>query len=233
MADKARIGWVVDVQHDFMEPDGRLYVKNLSDPHDPGARQVRDRITEAVRFMREHCDLVVYTGDWHALDDPEIDPESPDPSKGTYPPHCMGRSDDPVERQGAAIIASVRPDDPEVLEHDDGEERAERVARRVVASGRPVFIHKTRFDVFEGNPATEAFIETLEEEFGRPLEFVVAGVARDVCVTGAVDGLQARGYDVIALSDATWGLGLEPEVETLTRWAKRGRVVTLEELRRG
>ncbi len=233
MADKARIGWVVDVQHDFMEPEGRLYVKDLSDPHDPGAVQVRDRIAEAVRWMREHCDLVVYTGDWHGYEDPEIDTESPDPSKGTYPPHCMGRSHDPVERQGAAIIAPVRPDDPEVLEHDDGEERAERVARRVVASGRPVFIHKTRFDVFEGNPATEAFIETLEEEFGRPLEFVVAGVARDVCVTGAVDGLQARGYDVIALSDATWGLGLEPELETLTRWAKRGRVVTLEELRGG
>ena len=56
------------------------------------------------------------------------------------------------------------------------------------------------------------------------------GVARDVCVTQAVDGLQARGYAVTAVRDATWGLGLEPEAETLARWAGQGRVVTLAEL---
>ena len=34
-----------------------------------------------------------------------------------------------------------------------------------------------------------------------------------------------------AISDATWGLGLEPEVATLARWAHKGRVATLAELR--
>ena len=57
------------------------------------------------------------------------------------------------------------------------------------------------------------------------------GVARDVCMTQAVDGLQARGYDVTAVRDATWGLGLEPEEVTLARWAEKGRVVTLAELK--
>ncbi len=68
------------------------------------------------------------------------------------------------------------------------------------------------------------------EAVGRALEFVVIGVARDVCVTQAVDGLQARGYAVTAVRDATWGLGLEAEAATLARWAGRGRVVTLAEL---
>ena len=55
-------------------------------------------------------------------------------------------------------------------------------------------------------------------------------MARDVCVTQAVDGLQDRGYRVTAVRDATWGLGLEPEEATLARWAVRGGVVTLAEL---
>lgn len=233
MAGIARIGWIVDVQRDFMEPTGRLYVKDLQDPDDPGARLVRDRIVEAVVWMRENCDLLVYTGDWHGYDDPEIDMEAPDPLAGTYPPHCMGRSPDPAEREGAWIIEPIRPHDPEVLGVNAGEAEAEAVARRVAASRRPVFIQKTRFDVFQGNAAAEPFLEPLEGALGRPLSFVVAGVARDVCVTQAVDGLQERGYDVTALRDATWGLGLEPEAETLARWAGRGRVLTLDELRQG
>ncbi|HEY9228601.1 MAG TPA: hypothetical protein VIP11_18245 [Gemmatimonadaceae bacterium] len=42
-----------------------------------------------------HCDQVTYTGDWHNRDDPEIDRVTPDATKGTYPPHCMGMSEDP------------------------------------------------------------------------------------------------------------------------------------------
>jgi hypothetical protein len=45
--------------------------------------------------------------------------------------------------------------------------------------------------------------------------------------------MQARGYPVTALSDATWGLGLEAEAETLGRWSRRGKVITLEELLAG
>jgi nicotinamidase-related amidase len=230
MARTARIGWVVDVQRDFMEPDGRLYVKDPDDPDDPGAERVRQRITDAVAWMREHCELIVYTGDWHGRDDEEIDVVSPDPAQGTYPPHCMGRSPDPAEREGAQVIEPVRPIDPVVLEIGADAEEAGRVAREATGEERPVFIHKNRFDVFEGNPATGAFLDELGDALDRPLEFIVVGVARDVCVTGVVDGLQERGYGVTALRDATWGLGLEDEADTLARWAEHGTVTTLDAL---
>lgn len=226
----ARIGWIVDVQEDFMNPDGRLYVRDLFDDSDPGAIQVIPALEAGVKWMREHCDIIVYTGDWHGLDDPEIDPVAPDPARDTYPPHCMGRSPDPVERAGAEVIEEIRPEDPLVLAHDAGDEEAVLVARLAVKQRRPVFVRKTRFNVFEGNPACETFVRSLGDALGRALEFVVIGVARDVCMTQAVDGLQARGYAVTAVRDATWGLGLEPEAETLARWAGRGRVVTLAEL---
>lgn len=230
---RARVGWIVDAQVDFMEPEGRLYVKDLQDDADPGSARIVPALERAVEWMREHCDVMVFTGDWHALDDAEIDPEHPDPASGTYPPHCMGRSHDPEERAGAEIIAEVRPEDPLVLPFDADRAEALYVADRAVREDRPVFIQKTRFDVFTGNPATEDFLAGLEGALGAPLEFVVAGVARDVCVTQAVDGMQERGYPVTALSDATWGLGLEGERETLRRWSQRGRVLRVEDLLAG
>lgn len=228
-----RVGWVTDVQHDFMRPPdegGRLYVSDLGDPADEGAILARPKIEEAVRWMRAHCDVLVYTTDWHAMEDEEIDPDAPDPEAGTYPPHCMGLSEDPEMARGAEIIESVRPERPLILDRDADPADAAEIAARAVAENRPVVIRKKRFDVFAGNPAAEPFVEALVEELGDETEFVVVGVARDVCVTQAVDGLQARGHATIAVRDATWGLGLEDEEETLARWRRRGRVVGLEEL---
>jgi len=229
---RALIGWVVDVQRDFMDPDGRLYVRDLGDGTDPGAVHVVPAIDEAVEWMRANTSLVVFTGDWHGMEDEEIDPVSPDPAQGTYPPHCMGRSPDPSDRTGAELIPSIRPSDPLVLEVAATDASALEVARNAVRGGRPVFIQKTRFDVFAGNPATETFVRALELELGRPLQVVVVGVARDVCVTHAVDGFLARGIPVLALTDAMWGLGLEGEAATLARWVEAGaEVLTLAGLK--
>ncbi len=229
-APPARIGWIVDVQNDFMDPAGRLYVRNLFDSSDPGAVTIIPTLERLVGWMREHCAVLVYTGDWHGLDDPEIDPLRPDPALGTYPPHCMGRSPNPQEREGAEIIAAIRPANPIVLPHNATPDDAARVAGQAATERRAVFVHKTRFNVFEGNPGCDPFVRALTETLGGAVEFVMIGVARDVCMTQAVDGLLERGYPVTAVRDATWGLGLEEESATLKRWAERGRVVTEIEL---
>ena len=61
----ALIGWIVDAQVDFMDPQGRLYVKDLGDATDPGTTLIVDTLREAAAWMREKCDLLVYTADWH------------------------------------------------------------------------------------------------------------------------------------------------------------------------
>ncbi len=228
------VGWIVDVQNDFMHPPalgGRLYIADLTDPFDVGASAVQPVIERAVEWMRENCVTIIYTADWHGADDAEIDAVSPNPSIGTYPPHCMGRSEDPDEQDGAAIIASIRPSSPLILDRDTDRVTTTELARTAVTEGMPVVIRKNEFDVFAGNPNTEIFVKALTETLGMAPEFVVIGVSRDVCVTKAVDGLQSRGYPTIALSDATWGLGLESESETLDRWRLGGTVVTLETLK--
>jgi nicotinamidase-related amidase len=223
-----RIGWIVDVQNDFMLPPergGRLYVHDLFDNgQDTGAQQIVPALVAATEWMRVHCDAVVYTGDWHAHDDAEIDAVAPDAARGTYPPHCMGLSDDAEERAGAEIIDEIRPADPIVLARDADEDAARETARRALAEGRPVFIHKSRFSVFEGNPAADAFVRALRDRLGGDVEVYVIGVARDVCVKGAVEGMldPLRGVPVTLVTDATWGLGIEPEAESLRAWADAG-----------
>lgn len=229
MTDRvARIGWVVDAQNDFLLPaaeGGRLYVHNLFDNgEDAGAVQIIPHLARAVEWMRAHCDVMVYTGDWHAYGDEEIDPVAPDATKGTYPPHCMGLSDDAAEREGAQIHASIRPDEPVVLPRDATEEQAREVARAAVRERRPIFIQKSRFNVFEGNPAADALVRELKSLLGGRVEIYVAGVARDVCVKQAVEEMldPVRSYPVTVVTDATWGLGLEEESVSLRRWSQAG-----------
>jgi nicotinamidase-related amidase len=228
MTDRiARIGWVVDAQNDFLLPpeeSGRLYVHDLFDEADPGAKLCIPALVRAVEWMQGNCDVVVYTGDWHAYDDDEIDIVSPDGAKGTYPPHCMGLSPDAEERRGADIHDAVRPRDPLVLERGATAPKAAEVAEAAVVERRSVFIHKSRFSVFEGNPATDAFLQALRHHLDAPVEIYVAGVARDVCVKGAVEGMLEphRAFPVTVVTDATWGLGLEKEGESLKRWSDAG-----------
>lgn len=234
-----RVGWVVDVQADFMTPTaegGRLYVHDLFDPSDPGAVLARPAIARLVAWMRRACDAVVYTGDWHAMGDREIDAVAPDASRGTYPPHCMGLSDDPAERAGAALIPDVDPGPDALVLGRDATDAEARAAAEAAARGRPVFVHKREFSVFDGNPGADAFVAALAARLaaragGAAPEFVVGGVAADVCVRQAVDGLLDRGHRVTVARDATWGLGLEPLGALLAGWAARGaRVTTVAEL---
>jgi nicotinamidase/pyrazinamidase len=222
----ARIGWIVDVQNDFMLPPeqgGRLYVHDLFDGgEDRGAIQIVRQLVEAVDWMRAHCDAIVYTGDWHNYEDAEIDPVAPDAQKGTYPPHCMGLSDDADEREGAFIIREIRPANPIILPRQATDEDADDAARAAVDERRPVFIQKSRFSVFEGNPATDALLDAFRDKLGAPLEVWMIGVARDVCVKGAMEGLLERRIPVTLVTDATWGLGLETEAQSLTRWMNDG-----------
>jgi nicotinamidase-related amidase len=227
-ARPARIGWIVDAQNDFMLPPergGRLYVHDLFDQgQDAGAVQIVPALIRAVEWMRAACDVMVYTGDWHAHDDPEIDPVSPDALEQTYPPHCLGLSEDATEREGAMVIAEIRPENPVVLGRDATEADAGEVVRVALEERRPVFIRKSRFSVFEGNAAADAFLRDLRARLGGEVEVYMAGVARDVCVKGALEGMldASRAVPVTLVTDATWGLGIEPEAESLRRWMDAG-----------
>ena len=67
---------VVDVQNDFADPKGSLYVK--------GGEMVVPVINEQVEAARAAGALVVYTRDWHPTSTPHFQKDG-----GIWPVHCV------------------------------------------------------------------------------------------------------------------------------------------------
>ena len=70
---------VVDVQNDFVDPAGSLYVK--------GAEDVIDAINGRVHNAFNSGHLVVYTQDWHPESTPHFEKDG-----GIWPVHCVGNT---------------------------------------------------------------------------------------------------------------------------------------------
>lgn len=211
--------WDVDTQFDFMTPaeqGGKLYVANPGDPSDPGAQRIVPQLESLSRYAREHGILRVATGDWHSPGHREIDAESPD-FRNTFPPHCM------AGEQGSEKIPETELRDPITLPLRAPDDAAREAVRRARAEDRDIFVQKEEFSCFTGNAATETLIRELDAS-----AFVVYGVALDVCVRHAVEGMLERQERVYVVEDATWGLGLEDREALLRDWERRGarRVTT-------
>lgn len=67
---------VVDVQNDFADPDGNLYVS--------GGETIVDEINEEVRAAIDSGALVAYTQDWHPESTPHFQKDG-----GVWPVHCV------------------------------------------------------------------------------------------------------------------------------------------------
>jgi len=67
---------VVDVQNDFADPKGSLYVR--------GAEEVIGRINDHIREAAAAGSLVIYTQDWHPSSTPHFQKDG-----GIWPVHCV------------------------------------------------------------------------------------------------------------------------------------------------
>ena len=86
---------VVDMQHDFFDPGGSLYVR--------GGEDVIDPINKAIEQTRAAGGLVVYTQDWH----PEETPHFAD-FGGLWPVHCV------IDSHGATLHPELPIEGPVV-----------------------------------------------------------------------------------------------------------------------
>jgi nicotinamidase/pyrazinamidase len=94
---------VVDVQNDFADPSGSLYVK--------GGEHVVALINAEVARALAAGSLVVYTRDWHPESTPHFQKDG-----GVWPVHCVMNS------WGAEFHPDLRVDGPEVKKGSGGED---------------------------------------------------------------------------------------------------------------
>ena len=84
---------VVDLQHDFADPSGTLYVK--------GGEEILPGILEQIQGTLAAGGMVVYTQDWHPPHTPHFADDG-----GVWPVHCV------MNTSGAEFVAGLPVDGP-------------------------------------------------------------------------------------------------------------------------
>ena len=168
--------WEVDVQNDFVLPDGKLHV--------PGAEEIIPNINRLVEACRKGHVFLVSSADAHNLDDPEL---------SQWPVHCLKGT------TGAELTAEAQAPNRLVVPNQLGIPLPENLR-----SYQQIVLEKNTLDVFD-NPNTDALFghPDLSPLLGEPtLEFIVFGVATEYCVRVEVEELLRRGRRVTIVSDA-------------------------------
>lgn len=199
--------WNVDTQFDFMRKEGKLYV--------PDAEKIEPALRKLTGLAASYGLVVVNTADSHDKNSHELS-DKPD-FVTTFPEHCM------YGTPGAEFVPATKPEDAYLLDWRD-----KTLDERLLAEHRNIVLTKDDFDVFHkthGSPHAEAVLAYL-----KPGRAFVYGVAANVCVDFAVQGLLDRGKEVYVIADAIKGLpGIpDPTANWVRRGAKIVEAATLE-----
>jgi nicotinamidase/pyrazinamidase len=198
----------VDVQRDFCEPTGALFV--------PGSPNAAFR--ELTRYAVDHQIPILGSVDSHAWDAWEFaSSATPAPSgeKPNFPDHCVKGTSGWLKLEGTLpsrfrFLPNVpdAPIDSVVYE---------------VASGatQAVYFEKEVYSLF-ANPLAERFLKALFATFPEPPELFVYGVATDYCVKAAAIGLRQCGYATTLITDAVAGITREGTEAALREMADAG-----------
>ncbi|HET9765955.1 MAG TPA: isochorismatase family protein [Thermoanaerobaculia bacterium] len=172
---------VVDMQNDFADPRGALYVR--------GGEEVLPVANAEIAKARAAGALVVYTQDWHPPSTPHFAKDG-----GTWPVHCVRGT------WGAAL----HPDLDVPAEADE----SGVTLRKVVRTGTG---DEDGYTAFEASavPGEPSRLETLLREQGVEL-LVVLGLATDYCVRATtLDGL-TLGFAATVLAEGVRPVDLQP-----------------------
>jgi nicotinamidase/pyrazinamidase len=215
----ARIFVDVDVQNDFCEPDGALYVKGS--PNDAFRALTRHAVERRIPILGS-----VDSHAWDAWEFASSEARGPNGEKPGFPDHCVKGTPGWLKVKGTlpprfrfipnvadAPIASV----------------VDEVAR---GETHGVYFEKEVYSLF-ANPLAERFVAALVARDGGAPDLFVYGVATDYCVKAAALGLAQRGYRTTLITDAIAGITPEGVKAALDELAAAGvRLTTAAEVLR-
>ena len=182
----------VDVQNDFCEPSGALYVKGSPN----------DRFRAIVRAARERHAPILGSVESHAFDAWEfasskrIGPSGETPG---FPDHCVKGTWGWLKVDGT-LASRFR-----FVPNHPGVNAAAFAAEIVSGEAEALYFEKEVYSLF-ANPNADAVLAEIAKAKGEPLEVFVFGVATDYCVRAAALGLRERGIATTVLTDAIEGI---------------------------
>ncbi len=185
----------VDVQRDFCESDGALYVPRS--PNDVFRDLIRRATTEAIP--------VLGSVDSHAYDAWEFasnDNTGPGGEAPGFPDHCVKGTPGWLKVDGTLtktfrFVPMTLPESPAAMSND-------LAAELMSGATQALYFEKEVYSLF-ANPLAATVVEAVNAALEGP-RFAVFGVATDYCVKAAVMGLLERGYQVALLGDAIAGI---------------------------
>jgi len=180
----------VDVQYDFCEPGGALFVKGSPN----------DTYRALTRFAVERRIPILGSVDSHAWDAWEFassETRGPNGEKPNFPDHCVKGT------PGWLKVAGTLPTRFRFVPNVPDAPIAGILAEVTRGATQGVYFEKEVYSLF-ANPLAERFVKELVG--GSAPTFYVYGVATDYCVKAAALGLAQRGYRVTLLEDAIAGI---------------------------
>lgn len=208
----------VDVQRDFCEPTGALYVSGS--PND-----LYRRLTA---FAVERRIPILGSVDSHAWDAWEFasnankGPHGEDPR---FPDHCVKGT------AGWLKVEGTLPPRHRFLPNVEACATDHVVHELATGATQGAYFEKEVYSLF-ANPLAERFVAGLVARAGVPRpELVVYGVATDYCVRAAALGLAERGYRTALVTDGVVGITQEGVRDALAAMQSAGvRLTTAEEV---
>lgn len=190
--------WNVDTQNDFMNKDGALYV--------PDAESIKPTLKLLTSYARKNKIQIISTGDLHDESSKEIS-STPD-FITTFPRHCM------IGEPGPRPIQETTP----LMAYTVDWLSRDHLDIKTIIQFREIHFWKDHFDIFQGNPHASRIVEALE-----PRIVIGYGVAGNVCVDYAFQGLLKRGFEIYAVKDAIRCLPfICSDEEQFAKWEHQG-----------
>jgi nicotinamidase/pyrazinamidase len=182
----------VDVQRDFCDANGALFVKGS--PNDQFRRLTSYATANRVPILGS-VDSHAYDA-WEFASNTNVGPNGEDPR---FPDHCVKGT------EGWLKVSGTLP--PRFRFIPNVATAAVDSIVRELASGttQAAYFEKEVYSLF-ANPIAEGFVRALTSALGSAPEFVVYGVATDYCVRAAALGLRERGYATALVTDAVAGI---------------------------